>query len=360
MTSKDEQVRAAIAEQASEWFVANDEAPLDAQERTVLVAWLKASPAHVEEFLGVASVARDLHLAGAAAQSSVAELVALARAEKDDPVQVFGSGARSSPGHAAPRWQPFAVAAAVAGMAGLGALWLWNLRLTTHAPLGVAATALHYQTGHGEQQTHPLADGSVLHLNTDSAVTVRYGAEQRLIVLEAGEADFEVVHDPKRSFRVMAGAAQVLDLGTRFDVRVASGSTVVTVVEGQVAVTPAPRPGRGGTASGHLPQVQVGPNEQLSVSEGRWPATPIAVDAQRATAWLHRQIEFEHEPLERVAAEFNRYARKPIEITAPALRGLEVSGVFSIDDPEEFVAFLRSLDGVRVEVTATKIRVSQK
>jgi len=53
--SKDEQVRATIAEQASEWLVTNDEAPLNTPDSVALVAWLKASPVHVEEFLGVAA-----------------------------------------------------------------------------------------------------------------------------------------------------------------------------------------------------------------------------------------------------------------------------------------------------------------
>jgi len=119
-------------------------------------------------------------------------------------------------------------------------------------------------------------------------------------------------------------------------------------------------PGKGAGGSEEPPRVQLGANQQISVTEGRWPATPVAVDSQRATAWLHRQIAFDHEPLERVAAEFNRYAPKPIEIISVSLRHLEVSGVFSTDDPEEFLAFLRSLEGVHVEVTATQIRVSQK
>ena len=80
-----------------------------------------------------------------------------------------------------------------------------------------------------------------------------------------------------------------------------------------------------------------------------------AVDVER-----HHDEALAHEGLERVAAEFNRYAAKPVEITTPALRDLQVGGVFSTDDPEEFIAFLRSLKGVRVDVTATEIRVSQK
>jgi transmembrane sensor len=363
MTSKEDKVRAAIAEQASEWFVANDEAPLGAQDSAALVAWFKASPAHVEEFLGVAVLARDLHIAGVGLEPSLDALVARARAEDAGPVEPFWPprAATAAPNAPRRRWQFAAISAAAVALASLALFW-WNFRPVTResAP---AAAALNFETRHGEQQTHRLSDNSVLHLNTDTAVTVRYSPTQRLVVLISGEADFEVAHDPQRAFRVLAGPAEVVDLGTKFDVRRSADATVVTVVEGRVAVAPSQMPGKGGAGSSQShPQrrVQLSANQQVSVAEGQWPATAIAVDAQRATAWLHRQISFDHEPLERVAAEFNRYAPKPIEITAPALRTLEVSGVFSTDDPEEFLAFLRSLEGVRVEVTATRIRVSQK
>jgi transmembrane sensor len=242
-------------------------------------------------------------------------------------------------------------------------LLLWNLRPIARMSPPPAAAALYFETRHGEQQTYRLTDNSVLHLNTDSAVTLRYSQTERLVVLTSGEAEFEVSHEPKRAFRVLAGSAEVVDLGTKFDVCLKQDSTVVTVVEGRAAVEPSPMLGKGGSGSSqdHRPRfVELAANQQISVTEGQWPATPIAVDARRTTSWLHRQIMFDHEPLERVAAEFNRYAPKPIEITTPQLRDLEVSGVFSTDDTEEFLAFLRSLEGVRVEVTATRIRVSQK
>jgi len=94
------------------------------------------------------------------------------------------------------------------------------------------------------------------------------------------------------------------------------------------------------------------------VAEGESPAAPVAVDAERATSWLHRQIAFDHEPLERVAAEYNRYTSKPIEIATPGLRTLKISGVFATDDTAAFIAFLRTLKGVRVEVTDNRILVS--
>jgi ferric-dicitrate binding protein FerR (iron transport regulator) len=94
-SSKDEQIRAAVAEQAAEWFVANDEGPLDARESAALVAWLKASPVHVEEFLRVAVIARDLDAAGAGL-GSVETLIARAQAEDDRLVQRYWPRARAA------------------------------------------------------------------------------------------------------------------------------------------------------------------------------------------------------------------------------------------------------------------------
>jgi transmembrane sensor len=234
---------------------------------------------------------------------------------------------------------------------GLFAFWKAGLLVPVLSPSATAA--LHFQTGHGEQLSVRLPDNSVLHLNTDSAVTVGYGKTERYVTLRSGEANFEVAHDPKRAFRVVAGSAEVVDIGTIFDVRLESDSTVVTVIEGRVAVGPIS--GQEQSAS----VVQLSANHQLRVTNGVWPAIPVSVDAQRTTAWLRRQIAFEQEPLERVVAEFNRYGPKPIEIVTPALRNLLISGVFAADDTESFIAFLRSLKGVRVEETATRIRVSR-
>lgn len=346
LSSNEQRIRDLVVQQAADWFVAN-RAGLSDREREDFMSWLKASPVHVEEYLAVAGVDRDLRAAGAAASDSIEAIVARARAAEESPARPRGLRF--------PLFLPPLVAAA-AGVAVvcLAVLFAWNARTASHPAVPVVA-ALHFSTGHGEQATYRLADSSVLHLNTDSAVTVRFSDAQRRVVLESGEADFEVVHQEGRAFRVIAGAAETVDLGTRFDVRLADGATVVTVQEGRVAVALA--------ATGEEPGarfVTLGADQQIKVTAGELPATPVAVDSQRTTSWLHRQIVFEREPLGRVAAEFNRYSKKPIEIATPALRNLEISGVFATDDSEAFVAFLRSLDNVRVEETARVIRVSQK
>jgi transmembrane sensor len=348
MNDNEEKVSAAIAEQASEQFVANDAGPLGAQESEALTAWLKASPAHVGEFLGVSVIARDLRELNKDPEYSLDAVIEQARAENETVKPLRPRAIAPFKDIPSRRWQTAAIALAACALLSLSLFLGLNPKPASHVPAGGTA-ALHFKTGHGEYLTRRLPDNSVLHLNTDSAATVQYSSAERLVTLISGEANFEVAHEPDRAFRVFAGSAQVVDIGTKFDVRLENDATVVTVVEGRVAV---------GEENQMTRFVELGAGQQVTLTAGEWPPTLAAIDSQRATAWLHRQISFDHEPLERVAAEYNRYAPKPIEITTPALRTLLISGVFATDDPEEFIAFLRSLKGVRVEVTAAQIRVS--
>jgi len=348
-------VRDLITQQAADWFVAN-RTPLSAQAREAFSAWLRASPIHVEEYLGVALTARDLKQACDLPDNSIDAVVARARSEHSTLIQPMW------PRLVAPlselltfNWQRAAVSIAALGVVACGLLALWHFGVAPGINPSDPAMTQQFSTQHGELQTIRLADNSVLHLNTDSAVAVRYSNSERTVTLTAGEADFEVIHDQARPFKVFAAAAEVIDVGTVFDVRLRNNAAVVTVIQGRVAVSNT-SPGR----SGQTPSVELVAGQQISVADQSLPTAPISVDAERTTAWLHRQIMFEREPLGQVATEFNRYSPKPIEIATPALQGLEISGVFATDDTEAFIAFLRSLKGVHVEVTATRIRVSQE
>ncbi len=363
MTSNDEKVRNAIAEQAADWLVASDDDSLDARDSAALTAWLKGSPVHVEEFLGVSVIARDLRDARTDPEYSIETVLADARADDDAAVQALWPRLIAPVrGRLSRGWLTAAVTAAGLGALSLGLFTWWNLRPTAPASAPVSSTTQHFETGHGEFLDRRLADGSVLHLNTDSAATVRFGKTERLATLTAGQAGFEVAHDAARAFRVLAGSAEVVAVGTEFDVRLQEDSTVVTVVEGRVAVglSAALREPATNSRENQLRRlVQVSADQQIRVAADEWPATPVAVEAEHFTAWLHREVVFDHEPLERVATEFNRYAPKPIDVVTPALRSLRISGAFATDDTDTFIAFLRTLKGVRVEVTATVIRVYQ-
>src|SRR5271155_1756428 len=128
MNFNEEQVRAAIAEQAGEWFAVNDEGPLDARDSAALAAWLKTSPVHIEEFLGVSAIARDLKEASTDPEYSLEAILARARAGEDTPVQPLWLRVIDAVrGRTSPRWLPAAVAMAACALLSVGLLLTRNM-----------------------------------------------------------------------------------------------------------------------------------------------------------------------------------------------------------------------------------------
>ena len=354
MTLSDEEIRAAIAVQAGEWFIANQPGPLGDEDSAAFLAWLKASPIHVREYLGVARIAHHLPAAVGRPQVPLETFLAQAQIGNDRVVSIeVPTPRRQRP---APRlstswsWPIVTSMAAALVLLLAGALW-W-----AHDGewLGLPRT---YRTAHGEQSVKRLPDGSVLRLDTDSEATVRYSSRERLVELKRGQALFEVAHESQRRFRVAAGNAGAIAIGTQFDVYRKTGAIEFTVAQGEIAVFTG-EPSWLRNAEGLPVGVQrVTAGYQLRIDAGAAPSQPVAVDLDQALGWVQHKIVFEHRPLGEVAAEFNRYGKIPVEIGDAALRALPVSGMFDAADTESFVAFLQTLPGVRVEKTPARIRV---
>jgi len=351
MNRNEEQVRAAVANQAGEWFVANHSGTFERADCAAFIAWLKASPLHIEQYLGVAMISRDLRAAVKDSPLSLESVVEMARADLAASVETLGRppAEREPPARRMRSSGLWRYATAVIALLVVSVAW-W-----TQGGRSFDRKAT-YVTAHGEQSVRQLPDRSVMHLNTDSAITVRYSRFERVVAIEKGQAFFEVMHDDNRRFRVLAGEAEVVAIGTRFDVYRAGDSIVVTVVDGRVAViTPArPEPMGGGVRPPATQSVEAG--YQLRVDGGVISDQPEPVDLHQAMAWLQRKIVFTRRPLGEVADEFNRYAPVQFEID-PTLRTLPVSGVFNAYDSESFSGFLGGLDGIVVEKTGTRIRV---
>jgi transmembrane sensor len=350
MTSKDEVIRGAIAEQAAEWFIAHQAGPLPAEARVAFLAWLRDSPRHVEAYLGVARVAGAL--AEAVGHPQVPLEAFLAQQNSDDanvvelPTRVLQRQRVAS--RRAPSWGGALAASLVALVA--TALWWAHDGELFRIPKS-------YRTTHGQQTGVSLPDGSAVQLDSDSAVTVRYSGRERLVTLDQGRAMFTVSHDGARRFRVAAGSAGAIAVGTQFEVAHTGSATVITVAEGVVAAF------AGEPAwlqrSGQIPAlvVRVSAGYQVRVDGGVMSEQPAAADLRQEFGWLQHKIVFERRPLAEVAAEFNRYARIPVQIEDNELKALPVSGNFDADDVDSFIAFLATLPGVRVEATPTQIRV---
>ena len=354
MNKDDEEVRVSIAQEAAVWFVRNRAKAVSAQERAAFGLWLKSSPMHVEEYLKTAVIARDLHAAldpshpefkswleDAQADDNVTNLVPWNRHQSEN-LEVQAGRLK--------RFRPIAAIAAAILMVIVGMLWLQR----DGERFGVPR---RFVTVHAEQGSWLLPDGTSMSLNSDSAVTVRYNAHERVIEVERGQALFHVAHERARRFRVIAGEAGVIAVGTEFDVFRKSGSTQVTVVEGKVAVFSGEAPGM--TTSAVLPPqtLSVGAGEQIQVTDHSPPVRASAVNVRQAVAWVQRQVAFTERPLGEIAAEFNRYGAVPIIVQSERLRELPISGIFNAYDTDSFVAFIGRLDGVEIDRTPQRILV---
>ncbi|MDB6083222.1 MAG: FecR family transrane sensor protein [Gammaproteobacteria bacterium] len=360
MNASDPHIRSAITQVAADWYAAHRVGPLPEAERAAFLAWLKASPIHIEEYLGVAALERALGAATAGPPMPVDAWVEMARMDPTGNVidiptpsgAYQGSHERTQPRTVRFGWRRVAAAACV-GAAGMGALWVVLLRGGDHLQ-----DAKTYRTGHGQQGAWALPDGSTLHVNTDTAVTVRFSPGERTVDVDHGQVAVEVARDDRRAFRVHAGSTNAVAVGTRFDVYRGPDSTLITVMTGQVAVSVGkyvpPR-----TAPSELPGgLRVGAGQQVKVVAGVLPPAPQPTDVRETTAWLERKIVFDQRPLGAVADEFNRYNDIPFTIDDPTLRSVTISGAFNAADTDSFAAFLESLDGVRVERLPTRFKVS--
>ena len=312
---------------------------LDQKESTRFMAWLQASPMHVEEYLRIAALAPDLETAAKANKTPRETLLARARGEPEGIVSFDRAGLGQLPALARRRRSPVWSLAAAATLAVVAVTVVWSMR--DGERFGMPRS---YSTVRGEQRIQRLPDGSVLHLNTDSAVTVRYSRAERLVSLDRGQALFEVAHQDERRLRVQTDRAGVVAVGTQFDVYRKNGTTTVTLVEGSVEVY-----------SGGGSSVRLNSGDQLDVGDRI--GALRHVDVRAAVAWLQRQIAFQDEPLGEVAAEFNRYGPITVEIDDESLRALPISGTVDAYDVDSFAAYLATLNGVIVQKTPTRIRV---
>jgi transmembrane sensor len=212
-----------------------------------------------------------------------------------------------------------------------------------------------YRTQIGEMRVIPLDDGSVVSLNTNSEIVVRYSQSRRDIELIRGEALFDVAKNKRRPFIVKAGTTQVRAVGTSFSVKALADRPVqVLVREGVVEVKREDVP--------VAPAVLVASNNRaVAPLDSPIVANPVATaEVGRALAWRVGRIAFHGEPLGQAAAEFARYSPLHIQIDDPEVANKKVIGLFVSTDPVGFAnAVAVSLD-LHADIHGEQIRLSRK
>lgn len=302
---------------------------LDAEGERDLAAWRAASPKHEAAF------ARFADFAGAFAR---------ARASGATRTLVTAIEVR-----ARRRRQRRNIAVTCAAVA---ALFVGLLFVPKRPPAAAAAPV----AAQAFEPLRRLPDGSIVELNRDTEINVKFDSAARRIELLRGEALFRVEKDPRRPFIVRAAGVEVHAVGTAFNVRLGGTSIEVLVTEGKVDVTETaggrsllpPRP------AGDKPVLSAGQSATIQPASATQPAALHVTDVVPAEiherlAWRIPRLEFDGVALAAAAEQINRHNRVQIRLADEAIKPLRISGTFLADDPQTFARLAAMTFGLRAE-----------
>jgi transmembrane sensor len=330
--------------EAAQWFMELDRPGADPRRFMEWQQWMRADAAHQTAYT---AFERQMHLKFKQGRLlPTAEEMAADDYDGSVPIEDWKLLPRTAQRSSLVR---YAIAAGIAALtlAG-GGSWLYGDYRAQHGTFS-------YHTAAGERREFKLAEGSRVTLDADSELEVELTPERRTLHLTHGEAYFDVAKHARRPFTVRAGNAEVLAVGTAFDVRMSEDRTVVAVTEGKVEVTsgavPVTSPSTTDMAANgkvakpavdkHAAPIvlaaQVSAGEAVSyVTHAGLSELPPA-EASLATTWLKGRRQYRNEPLRYVLADIDRYTGKQIAIANTATGDLQFTGTLDLDNSDAWL-----------------------
>ncbi|MEB0010895.1 FecR domain-containing protein [Glaciimonas sp. Gout2] len=291
-----------VLQEAAEWFAVLRSEKANAYDHRRWAVWINATPLHAEAWSRVEAVNQQFGLLSA----------------------VPAHAALSAPGRQRRTLVKSLVALCVMVAVGDTALDTYSARTY------LATMKAQYRTYIGRTRKLTLEDGTVVWLNTDSAVDVYYSGSTRQIRLRAGEILVQSAHDtqiPARPLEVSTPDGQVRALGTRFTVRYQETGSAVAVFEGAVEISPA--------KSNAIQLAQAGFARDFGVS---WIGASRVSDESRA-AWVNALLTPDNMRLDDFLAELGRYRHGYLGC-APEVAHLRLVGVYPLADTDRILTTL--------------------
>ena len=180
-----------------------------------------------------------------------------------------------------------------------------------------------------------LQDGSRITLAPSSQLVVQGGQVQSMVL--SGGGYFAIVHEPGRRLTIRAGALNLADIGTNFDVQVNGQSTRVAVAEGTLTVT-------SDALSG---PVRLAAGKRFAFDSAAHLAIETQVSPATVGEWRHGRLTYDNAPLTLVASDLARFGQLRISVS-PALAQRRFSGTLSIQDGKSAVRDVAKIMAIRV------------
>lgn len=313
-TSTQNDIPAAVVDAAIDWMVKLEFYQPSAETQAAFNTWLNERPLHVQAWERVRSLRDEFAAVPTGLASHALHAVGKRRQEN-----------RLS------RRQTLKLLM-LAGVA-VSATWAVRNEVPWQRTLADASTRI------GEQRTIALDDGSIVVLNTDSAVSFALHDDQRRIVLHRGEimitTGADTAYQTKRPFWVDTPFGTMQALGTRFVVRLDDDRARISVQEGAVQMHPA--------KAGDSVIAKVGESWLLSERA----VEPAGVLGMSEDGWTDGVIAGQNMRLGDLLNELSRYRRGKIACDS-AVADLRVSGIYHTRDTDQVLQFLVQTQPVTV------------
>lgn len=190
-------------------------------------------------------------------------------------------------------------------------------------------------TAYGQGSSQYLADGSKLTLGGHSRVRVDYRWGERQLVVEQGMASIRVAPNP-RPLRVLAGAGELRDIGTEFDVMRSGNQVAVHVRQGLVELR----------LAGQVLQLGAGQQARYQGQHLTGPSSAGSFD------WQEEAWTFNHLPLGDLLLAVNGQSAQVWRLADPSLASLLLSGSVHGDDRDGLLNMLTTMLPLQAEQQA--------
>lgn len=227
-----------------------------------------------------------------------------------------------------------------------------------------------YKTKVGEMDTITLPDNSLLVLNTNTIVNMKYTNDVRILELVQGEIHIDVAHDESRPLSVLANGKIIQAVGTAFNVEVGSDIVELIVTEGKVLVEDKSTNQFKADVANHKIKLSktslaVSKGEKIDLDTVEKNGKPSAVvkldpiDIISSLSWQEKKLIFRGESLSKVVNEISRYTDLEIELDDnEELKKINVVGVFKTGDVTELlVEFKKHFNITHEKTSDNKIKL---
>lgn len=197
-----------------------------------------------------------------------------------------------------------------------------------------------YRTAKGGFREVSLPDGSHVKMNTATAFDMQFDHHGRVLTLREGEIEiFTKKADPNRfgPFLVRTREGTLTPLGTKFTVRQRENLTSLAVLEGHVHILPS----KADKTAGQV----IDSGQQADFSIDQIISTQSLIP--ESTAWLNRMLAVHDMPLKEFIKELARY-RPGVLRVSDKLANILISGAFPTTDTNTILNMLSHTYPIKV------------